>query len=245
MTIEPHKRRPAWFRAAFRVLAVGLVFAGWFLFFYAGSPLTPAWDPRRPLNVQDDLTPLTQWKLSRALADGKSCRAALATSTVALSRDDLLESEQCSIRDQVSVSQMGRMAVIPALNTRCQTALRMAMWEHHGLQPAAAEHFGNGVRRISHFSSYSCRAIRTTQGGTQRMSTHATAEAVDISGFVLRSGQQVTLLKHWNGTPAEQAFLREVRDSACTWFRVTLGPEYNALHADHFHLQHTGWGLCR
>ena len=77
------------------------------------------------------------------------------------------------------------------------------------------------------------------------MSTHATADAIDVSGFVLRDGTRVRLKQDWDGSPARMAFLRDVQESACNWFRVTLGPEYNALHADHFHLQHTGWGLCR
>ena len=78
------------------------------------------------------------------------------------------------------------------------------------------------------------------------MSTHATADAIDITGFTLEDGRKITLLEGWDSEdPAVSGFLRDVRDSACDWFRVTLGPDYNALHADHFHLQNTGWGACR
>jgi len=231
-------------RAAFRVLLVGLCFGVWYLFAYSGSPFTPAWSPFEPLNVQDEKTPLTTWKLRRALADDQSCLAALATGAVVQRLPDLEESAVCHIRPQVQVTQVGDTSLRP-LNTRCQTALRIAMWEQHGIQPAALEHLGRGVQRIDHFSSYNCRAIRTTRGETGRMSTHATADAVDIRGFTLSNGDSIALLHDWDGTPERRAFLRAVRDSACTWFRVTLGPDYNALHADHFHLQHTGWGLCR
>ena len=77
------------------------------------------------------------------------------------------------------------------------------------------------------------------------MSTHATAEAIDVSGFVTEDGRAINLLEDWDGPGAEAAFLREVRDGACRWFVTTLGPEYNNLHHDHFHLQSRGWGLCR
>jgi hypothetical protein len=77
------------------------------------------------------------------------------------------------------------------------------------------------------------------------MSTHATADAIDVSGFRFSNGKQINLQQDWDGSGPEAAFLRAARDGACDWFRVTLSPEYNNLHADHFHLQSTGWGLCR
>jgi hypothetical protein len=131
------------------------------------------------------------------------------------------------------------------VETRCQIALRIAMWEEHSLQPAARAHLGEPLARITHMSSYSCRPIRTTRGQAQRMSTHSTADAIDISGFVTQSGRRITLLEGWDGAPDEAAFLRAVRDGACDWFKTVLGPEYNRLHADHFHLQNVGWGTCR
>jgi hypothetical protein len=71
------------------------------------------------------------------------------------------------------------------------------------------------------------------------------AEAIDIAGFRLAGGRLVTLRQGWAGAPDEAAFLRAARDSACRFFATALGPDYNALHADHFHLQSRGWGLCR
>ena len=223
---------------------VGIGFAVWFVAAYPRSPLIVAWNPLVPLDVKDVVTPLTAWKLRHALDDSDRCLAALETAATLTRQRDLEESAVCHIRPQVTVRQVGAARMKP-LNTRCQTALRMAMWEEHGIQPAAERHLGQPVREILHLSSYNCRQIRTLQGATARMSTHATADAVDVAGFVLQDGQKITLLRNWEAPMDQASFLREVADSACTWFRVTLGPEYNALHADHFHLQHTGWGLCR
>jgi hypothetical protein len=238
------RRRPALRRVAFLLYMMVLGFGVWQLMVHPQTPLPTAWNPVKPLDVQDDYTPITDWKLSGALANDQMCLDALETGGLAQRLNDFEASAQCHIRPQVSVRQVG-LAGIKPLNTRCQTALRMAMWERYGIQPAARRHYGQEVKEILHFSSYNCRAIRTASGGSGRMSTHATADAVDISGFVLADGRRVTLLQGWNGSPEDIAFFREVRDSACAWFRVTLGPDYNRLHADHFHLQHTGFGLCR
>lgn len=221
-----------------------MCFGVWYLLVYPKSPLTDAWNPFEPLEVSDAVTPLTRWKLGIALRGRESCLAALETGASAAPLPDFQQSEMCHIRPRVDLRTLGQARVDPVM-TRCQTALRMAMWERHGVQPAAKAHLGTAVREITHFSSYNCRPMRTSRGSTGRMSTHATADAIDISGFVLSDGRRITLTRNWDGPGPEADFLRAVRDSACDWFRVTLGPDYNALHADHFHLQHTGWGLCR
>lgn len=131
------------------------------------------------------------------------------------------------------------------LETSCAIALRLAMWEHHTVQPAAAAQFGVAVTRLRHQSSYNCRPIRTTSGDGQRLSTHATAEAIDIAGVTLADGRQLELRGNWDGTSPEAQFFRTLRDGGCDWFVTVLGPEFNALHADHFHMQSVGWGTCR
>ena len=222
----------------------GVGYGLWQLVVHPETPLPDAWNPTRPLDLQAEITPVTRWQFRQALESAESCQAALETGAAAQPLPDFEASEQCHIRPQVTVSAVAGMALAP-VNTRCQTALRLAMWARHGIAPAAEAHLGEGIARVTHFSSYNCRAMRTSRGETGRMSSHATADAIDISGFVTASGRQITLQSGWTGPPADQAFLRAVRDSACDWFRITLGPDYNALHADHFHLQHTGWGLCR
>ncbi|MGJ8624935.1 MAG: extensin-like domain-containing protein, partial [Yoonia sp.] len=156
-------------------------------------------------------------------------------------------SAQCHIRNRVGVSQVGGTTAIgPALSeTSCATALRLAMWERHGVQPAARDILGSEVSTIRQIGSYNCRPIRTTSGNSTRWSTHSTADAIDITGFDFFDGRRIRLIADWDDGTEEGAFLRAVRDSACTWFATTLSPEYNSLHADHFHLQARGWGTCR
>jgi hypothetical protein len=82
--------------------------------------------------------------------------------------------------------------------------------------------------------SYNCRNV----AGTARKSAHATANAIDVSGFLLADGRRVTVLRDWrDADPQTRAFLRTVRDSACKRFGTVLSPDYNAAHRDHLHLE--------
>lgn len=242
---HPYKRRPLIHWAALLCFIIGgIAFGAWQVVVHPNTPLPNAWNPKQPLAVSDPVTNLTAWKLQRALSDDATCLAALETGAQAQQKPALIESPQCGIDPQVTLTGAAGAQITP-VNTRCQTALRLAMWVEHGLQPAAREIFDQEIARIEHFSSYACRAMRTTSGETSQMSSHATAEAIDISGFVLSDGTRLSLLRDWDGDIAKAAFLRRANRSACTWFRLTLGPEYNSLHADHFHLQHSGFNLCR
>ena len=61
------------------------------------------------------------------------------------------------------------------------------MLEWNVIQPAAERHFGERVRSIEHFGSYNCR--RLYGRGSGDWSQHATADAIDLAGFVLADGE--------------------------------------------------------
>ncbi|MDX8349323.1 extensin family protein [Cognatiyoonia sp. IB215446] len=229
--------------AAFVFVGV-LGFGLYQLLVHPGTPLPPHWNPTKPLVVSQPVTALTEWKLNRALASTESCLTTIEGFAALQPMSDFRESDQCGITGRVNLRAVGETRMSP-IETRCAIALRMAMWERHGLQPAARDILGTTLARVDQSGSYNCRTIRTTSGPSERMSTHATADAIDISGFAFADGRQISLLRDWDGAGPEAAFLRAARDSACDWFRVTLSPDFNALHADHFHLQSVGWGLCR
>ena len=125
----------------------------------------------------------------------------------------------------------------------CTLASTLSGWARFGVDRAAQQILGSPLVRIETMGSYSCRNV----AGTSRLSGHATANAVDVSGFVLADGRRITVLRDWNAqSPQVRAFLSAVRDSACKRFGTVLSPEYNAAHRDHFHLE-VGGGrpLCR
>jgi hypothetical protein len=212
--------------------------------FHPETPLPPEWNLMVPLSVAHPVTPLTSSKLRMALNDPAQCHVALASAAQFTRMDPFEATENCHIRNRVSLSSVGA-ARIDRIETSCATALRMAMWERHGVQPAAQEHLEAIATVFRQVGSYSCRPIRTTQGAGTRWSAHSTGDAIDITGFDFSDDRRIRLISDWDDGSEEAQFLRAVRDSACTWFATTLGPEYNDLHADHFHLQARGWGTCR
>jgi len=216
-----------------------LLWGGWWMVMDPESPLPPGWNPLEPLDVAAPETWLTGMKLRKALSSDATCLAALETGA-GFSPMEPLEAGQCSIGNRVLLSSIGQVSIDP-VETSCAVALRSAMWERHSLR-AAAEGLGAPIREILHQGSYNCRPIR---GSSTRLSTHATAEAWDVRGVVLADGRRLILKGGWTGNVLEATFWRAARDGACDWFATVLGPDYNALHADHFHLQSRGWGLCR
>jgi hypothetical protein len=124
----------------------------------------------------------------------------------------------------------------------CTMANQFAGWARFGVDRAALQILGTRIARIETFGSYSCRTV----AGTRRLSGHATANAIDVSGFVLEDGRRITILDDWDGgTAEERRFLRVIHASACKRFGTTLGPQYNAAHKNHLHLEADGAAFCR
>jgi hypothetical protein len=125
---------------------------------------------------------------------------------------------------------------------QCATAKIFSEWARFGVDRAAREILGSRLSRIETMGSFACRNV----AGTQRLSAHARAEAIDVSGFVLEDGRRINLRRDWHdGPPQVREFLRVVHSSACRRFGTVLGPDYNAAHADHFHLESSGAKFCR
>ena len=230
---------PFWFRAL--VSAGGLGIVGLLALLMVAED---GWNPLKPVDPDAPVTLMTPIKLMQTAGNPQFCRDALA----GMAQTDLgfladqENSPQCQIRNRVRIRALSG-TMLPPVDTRCDTALRMAMWTRHVIQPAALGHFGSPAVELLHFSSYSCRRMRTSRGESSRMSAHATARAIDISGVRLANGRVISLKDSWDGP--EGPFWREVRDGACTYFRTVLSPDYNALHANHFHLAQGRWPACR
>lgn len=124
----------------------------------------------------------------------------------------------------------------------CPLAQTFAAWARFGVDRAAQQILGSPLARIETMGSYSCRTV----AGTDRMSAHATANAIDVAAFVLADGQRISLKSDWRtASPQVRAFLQTVHASACKRFGTVLGPDYNAAHNDHFHLELSGRAFCR
>lgn len=211
----------------------------------AAAMQSDRWNPFSPLDPLAAPNLVTPFKLARTLRDPALCSAALgriaSSPSLLAPRED---TDLCHIRQRVRLTEVAGLALAP-VETRCDTALRLSMWAEHGVKPAARRHLGADAAGLLHFSSYACRPIRTSRGTGTAMSAHATARAIDISGVALSDGRRLMLQSGWQAGPAEQAFWRALRDTGCTYFRTALSPDYNALHADHFHFAQGRWPACR
>lgn len=180
--------------------------------------------------------------------DAEACFAAFAASGLSVTRlPDRPSETGCPLRDTVRLEggQVGLSPRGPVVT--CPLAAAWMLFERHALQPAAERHFGSPVTAVRHLGSFACRNVYHRPQG--RRSQHATANALDVAGFTLANGRELRLPRDWGadeaavpGTPG--AFLREVRDGACRYFRAVLGPDYNAAHRDHFHLDRGPWSRC-
>ncbi|MDB5714039.1 MAG: extensin [Sphingomonadales bacterium] len=125
----------------------------------------------------------------------------------------------------------------------CGLANAFVTWVQNDLQGPAQEYLHGRVVKIETMGTYSCRNVNGAATG--RLSEHAHANAVDVSGFVLEDGRRITVANDWTAGGDGAAFLRAVRGSACQRFVTILSPDYNALHHDHLHFDMGGKSFCR
>ncbi|WNL39003.1 extensin family protein [Halomonas sp. PAMB 3264] len=204
------------------------------------------WAPWAPLHIDDPITPVTKLKLKRLEGDRQGCLAAL--DTVPASELDYTPVADYSPTASCPLSNIVRINSSSVRFNRsfvasCPMALAWVMFERHELQPAAVELMSSRVSQVDHVGSFACRNVYGRSTG--RRSEHATAEALDVTGFRFENGQRITLISNWDDEGAVGAFFRAARDGACKSFGNVLGPNYNAAHADHFHMGMRGYGLCR
>ena len=152
----------------------------------------------------------------------------------------------CQVIGAVQLIDIG----VPVTNLkamRCGLARSFTGWVEHAVAPAARQMLGSDVVRIESMGTYACRFVVGVSGAAAgKLSGHATANAVDISGFVLQDGRRITIQQDWTGGDgATRAFLRTIRASACRRFGTVLSPDYNAAHYNHLHLEDDRAGFCR
>lgn len=252
MSFTRPKGRGHWMALAVLALAAALAYA-----LYSGRMVVPdRFNPWAPLDVVAEPNFLTGYKLARARSEPARCLAALAsTGTVFEPLPDRATGAGCGFHNAVRLSGLGGLgAGGPRLGAplplSCPMALSLFMWQRHSLQPAAQRYFGERVASLQHFGSYACRNVNTGEGSgpgasAAPRSRHATADAFDVAGFTLADGQRISVLHDWGGQGPKAQLLAEVHAGACRYFNGVLGPGYNAVHRDHFHLETGGFGMCR
>ena len=83
------------------------------------------------------------------------------------------------------------------------------------------------------YDHYNCCTRNNVKGA--RLSVHSKGRAIDIGSFHLADGGSISVLEHWTD-PRYGKHLRKMLRRACGTFTTVLGPNYNAAHRNHFHL---------
>lgn len=194
--------------------------------------------PDRSAAVAPRSPSLTQAPLAMR-ADDRQCLTTLSDSGAQFTPvADAYTGQGCSTVGTVQLtalySDSARLGVSNIGPVQCGVGAAFAAWARFGVDRAARQLLGSPLQRIETMGSYACRNV----AGSERRSAHATAGAIDVAAFVLEDGRRVSVAQDWSaGTQQEKEFLRAVQRSACRRFGTVLGPDYNAAHRDHFHVE--------
>ncbi|MEQ3625092.1 MAG: extensin family protein [Celeribacter sp.] len=134
--------------------------------------------------------------------------------------------------DAVKVSAVAGVPLTATATIDCTTARALDQWVETGVKPAVGR-MGGGLASLRVVATYACRT-RNNQPGA-KVSEHGRGRAVDVAGFTLANGHELSVLKDWNNGTAGQR-LRRMHKAACGPFGTVLGPEADRYHRDHFHL---------
>ena len=154
---------------------------------------------------------------------------------------DFHEANGCGIDEHVRVDRSPIPLSRPAAMS-CPFAATLGEFEIRVLEPEARKILGARVTELIHFGTYACRAERG--GDPHRLSQHAYGRAIDIAGFQLEGGGEVSVSKDWFGDGPKARFLHEVAKGACKIFGVVITPNHNSFHLDHIHVDTGPYKYC-
>lgn len=137
----------------------------------------------------------------------------------------------CGVENAVKISSVSGVRLSTKSTMDCGTARALKTWVDGSAKPALSRK-GGGLREIKVAAHYACR--RRNNSKTGKISEHGKGRAIDISGFRLANGKEITVLKGWNAASSRKA-LRRMHADACGPFGTVLGPKANKFHLDHFH----------
>ncbi len=235
-------RRPG--RILLRTLLAILVAASVLAAFWFG--LVPQrYAPFAPISLEAPPSWFVDFRLAALRHDPALCRAVLrAPHIVATPIADNAIKNGCGWENAVRVSSVGG-AELGLEQLTCEAAAALALWVEYEVQPQAQATFGTRVTGLQDMGTYSCRNIIGNDKLAAMRSQHALANAVDIGGFTLADGRQISVAKAWKGHDREAQFLHDVHQRACRYFRVAIGPDYNAAHWNHLHLDRGAFTRCK
>jgi hypothetical protein len=154
----------------------------------------------------DAAPPAETWSASEIEDAKRTCQAIAAEVAAKFEALPPRRDGACGTPAPVRLESIGADApvrFVPAPVVTCDMLKGLARWIDRGLQPLAEEHLDSAVSEVRVISSYACRTRYGKPGA--RMSEHAFANALDIAGFSLADGREVTVLSDWGATKRDLA----------------------------------------
>ncbi|EEA95807.1 extensin family protein [Pseudovibrio sp. JE062] len=136
-----------------------------------------------------------------------------------------------SLRSVVAGGQ--EIGLTMPVQIECSLAQQLDGWLQDVAVPAARRELGVSITRIRTAAGYACRGRNNQRGA--KLSEHGKGNAIDIAGFHLSDGREVTVEDGWDGSSAEVRFLSSLHKGACERFTTVLGPDADRYHRDHLH----------
>ena len=230
-------RRAVWplFVVALAAGAAFAVYSGWIR-------LPPNALPWEAPDLTNPPGPFAHLQIDRLIARPESCFETLTRAGVKYTRVPDRET-----RDACGYANAVRIDGPPFRFDRSPTAtcgLAAALvWHQHEVGRIAERELGARVVRIGQLGTFACRNVNSDTQGSR--SQHATANAIDIASYALSDGRLISVARDWNASTPEGRFLVLAHEAACRVFNGVLGPDYNRLHANHFHLDLGAYRMCR
>lgn len=207
----------------------------------------PEHDPTARFELAHPSGWATNRKLRALVDDDEACFAAFDRAGAGYLRRPPMGSGTCRASQRMILTDVKLVpSLAPAATAPgCALTAAMALWDREVLQPLARQYLGQKIVRLETLGSYNCRTIR----GGEQLSQHATANAIDISAFILADGSRIALVNDWTEEDVRREFLLALRDASCGRFSTVLSPDYDRAHADHFHFdmaqRSAGFATCR
>ncbi|MGV3574222.1 MAG: extensin family protein [Devosia sp.] len=166
-----------------------------------------------------------------------ACPAVISGAVVAKMLPPLAEGV-CMAQSPLEVTALNlngkTVGLTSPVQTNCEMATALVDWADD-IDAYAKAALDSDLAALQTGTSYMCRA--RVGGAEQFTSEHGFANAIDVVGFTLADGRSIGVKDDWlPATTPEAKLLRQSHGAACGKFTTVLGPEANADHEDHLHV---------
>ena len=103
---------------------------------------------------------------------------------------------------KVSALADGTVGVDKPVTIDCSMIPALEAWLADVVQPYAEARFGADVVGLEAFGAYSCRGVDNVPGA--QLSEHAFGNAIDVSGFRLADGREISIVRDWKRAGSQE-----------------------------------------